>query len=180
MPGFEAALHSPTPAADESRYSVAVRRALTRAAKGIDPTTVRSSECLHVERFGRIARRSSTFQPGRLLRRWFDAGWSDSTRSTSRFSTLIACISHYPFRLVRRHSIRVQRLTGQALAYIIEGSRRFSQPRCCHRSSTVKRTFQPSKIKRARTHGFRARLATRGGRAVLTARRRKGRARLSA
>ena len=44
----------------------------------------------------------------------------------------------------------------------------------------MKRTFQPSVIKRARTHGFRARMATRGGRAVINARRRKGRARLSA
>jgi large subunit ribosomal protein L34 len=43
-----------------------------------------------------------------------------------------------------------------------------------------KRTFQPNNRRRSRTHGFRLRMRTRAGRAILAARRRKGRTELSA
>lgn len=56
----------------------------------------------------------------------------------------------------------------------------WSMGHCYRGDEMTKRTFQPNTRRRKRKHGFRARMKTRAGRAILKARRGKGRARLSA
>jgi large subunit ribosomal protein L34 len=50
----------------------------------------------------------------------------------------------------------------------------------CKEEPVTKRTFQPNNRRRAKVHGFRLRMRTRAGRAILSARRGKGRTELSA
>jgi large subunit ribosomal protein L34 len=84
-------------------------------------------------------------------------------------------------------SLHAQRPDPEIGAYIRAST--CSSP-CCNGSNRIvdrlgvttvsKRTFQPNNRRRAKKHGFRLRMRTRAGRAILAARRSKGRTELSA
>ena len=84
---------------------------------------------------------------------------------------LLACAEKFP---AGRHlNLRV----GLFFPLLLRARRIFD---CLGVTTVSKRTFQPNNRRRAKKHGFRLRMRTRAGRAILSARRGKGRVELSA
>ena len=101
----------------------------------------------------------------------FVTQWIIALTPSRRAPSLVICLRPFPGA---RNRLRA----SEGRAHRERGSHPRSRPR--RTAVTTKRTFQPNNRRRSKTHGFRLRMSTRAGRAILANRRRKGRAKLSA